>query len=275
MTDPTAEVVDWLASIGVAASAPVRNLPSSTARLVAIDGLVLRWYANTEFLEHEPDAIRREVAALVALTDSPVPAPRLVDWSMARPAAVLTTRLDGSLSLKPPAPEPVRELLDAIHAVEPGPLARWTYRGYHEGQPMHRPVWWRFQGVWERAVALTMAPRPSVSQVVLHRDFHPGNLLWSGGRISGVVDWVNACVGPAPIDAAHFRVNLATLHDAETADRILAADPAWDLEAALGYLDWWDPARIDLWVGPWPHIPPDLVRERLERFVGRAVAALG
>ena len=46
----------------------------------------------------------------------------------------------------------------------------------------------------------------------LHRDFHPGNLLWTDERITGVVDWVSACAGPPEEDIGHCRANLAIRH---------------------------------------------------------------
>ncbi len=109
--------------------------------------------------------------------------------------------------------------------------------------------------------------------MVIHRDFHPDNVLWSDGRISGVVDWANACLGPAAVDVAHFRVNLAVLHGPATADAVLPGDPAWDLELAMGFLEWGPGA--DAWAGPWPELPADTARSRLETFVARALAALG
>ena len=44
----------------------------------------------------------------------------------------------------------------------------------------------------------------------MHRDFHPGNVLWRRGTVTGVVDWPGACTGPAVADVAHCRVNLLT-----------------------------------------------------------------
>jgi len=45
--------------------------------------------------------------------------------------------------------------------------------------------------------------------VLLHRDFHPGNVLWQRGRVSCVVD--GQAASPAMADVAHCRVNLLTL----------------------------------------------------------------
>ena len=56
----------------------------------------------------------------------------------------------------------------------------------------------------------------------LHRDFHPGNLLWTDERITGVVDWVSACAGPPEEDIGHCRANLAIRHGQDWADEFLA-----------------------------------------------------
>ena len=235
--------------------------------------LVLRWYPDRGFLDLEPHAIEREVAALTALEDSLVPAPGLVAASLLAPAAVLMTRVPGRFHLESPDAGALRAMLAQIHACDPGPLAPWAYRGYHEDQVLRRPGWWRGAGSWERAVVQTETARPTGPAVFVHRDFHPGNLLWSDSAISGIVDWVNACVGPAGVDLGHLRVNLAILGGVEAADAVDAGDPGWDIEMALGILDW-RAGALDRWVGPWPHIPPNQSRARLERFVGAALARL-
>jgi aminoglycoside phosphotransferase (APT) family kinase protein len=262
----------WLAAQGVAEPRVVRPLSTaSTAKLFAVDDLVLRWYGTGTFLDVEPDAVVREVAALGALADTQVPAPRLVAWS-AEPPALLMTRLPGDHRLDAREPAAVQHLLDMIHAVPRGPLARWSYRGYHEGRDLPAPPWWRDRAVWVRAVRWSSAGPPPFEPVVIHRDFHPGNLLWTDAAISGVVDWGNACLGPAAFDLAHYRVNVASLVGPEVADHALPGEPAWDIEAALGYLDLGD---VDGWTGPWPHLSRSTARKRLETFIARAVASLG
>ena len=185
------------------------------------------------------------------------------------------TRLAGSPDLDIPDPAAIVDLLDAIHAVPPGPLARWSYRGYHEGRDLARPGWWRDAALWERAVRQTTTARPRGPDVFIHRDFHPGNLLWSGRALTGIVDWVNACVGPAEVDVAHLRVNLAVLEDVADADRVVAGDPAWDIEAAFGFLDWGSRDAVEAWPGPWPELDAATARSRLEAFVGPGARAAG
>ena len=270
------EAQAWLTSVGVPEPRWIRQFGSArTADLIAIDDLVLRWYGGGTFLEVEPDAIAREVATLTSLATTSVPAPRLVAWSE-DPPVVLTTLVPGETRTDLPDPGALRAVLDAIHALEPGPLSAWTYRGYHEDTDLRRPAWWRDAELWDRLVRRTKDSRPTAPAVVIHRDFHPDNVLWTGSAITGVVDWGNACLGPAAFDVAHYRVNLAQLHGPEATDALLPGDPAWDIEAALGYLDWWDgPAGIDAWVGYWPHLSAETARSNLERFAARAMAALG
>ena len=82
----------------------------------------------------------------------------------------------------------------------------------------------------------------------VHRDYHPGNVLWEAGRLSGIVDWVNASVGSPWADVGHCRVNIASELGPRAADRFLDLyravsgrvddyHPYWDISAAIGGLD--------------------------------------
>ena len=59
------------------------------------------------------------------------------------------------------------------------------------------------------------------------------------------------------MDTAHLRVNLAVLEDVAKADRVVAGDPAWDIEAAFDFLDWGSRDAIEAWPGPWPELGAD------------------
>jgi aminoglycoside phosphotransferase (APT) family kinase protein len=48
---------------------------------------------------------------------------------------------------------------------------------------------------WLCGIAALDGPVPSDERVFIHRDFHPGNVLWRDGEVTGVVDWVNASIG--------------------------------------------------------------------------------
>jgi len=79
----------------------------------------------------------------------------------------------------------------------------------------------------------------------IHRDYHPGNVLWKRSRVAGVVDWQSACIGPPSVDIGHCRANFL-LYAPQLADRFtLAAESAlgrqfhpWaDIAALIGMLD--------------------------------------
>jgi aminoglycoside phosphotransferase (APT) family kinase protein len=83
---------------------------------------------------------------------------------------------------------------------------------------------------------------------MFHGDFQHFNLLWARGRLTGVVDWSVASLGPPEIDVGHCRLNLAVLFSADRAERFRLAygaetgrstDPWWDLHALASYGDGW------------------------------------
>lgn len=84
---------------------------------------------------------------------------------------------------------------------------------------------------WAEAIDVIRGPAPPYEGRFLHRDFHPGNVLFDvpppspeGARITGVVDWAATSWGPADLDVAHCSTNLALLHG-----------PAWGLRFAEAY----------------------------------------
>jgi aminoglycoside/choline kinase family phosphotransferase len=126
---------------------------------------------------------------------------------------------------------------------------------------------------------------PPYEGCFLHRDFHPGNVLFTGAgrglRISGVVDWVETSWGPADLDVAHCSTALALLHGPEHGldfreryeahgGRQLADAPDhlyWLLIDALHYCP--DAAKL---AGPWRELGRDdltseVLAERLEAYV--------
>jgi aminoglycoside phosphotransferase (APT) family kinase protein len=88
-------------------------------------------------------------------------------------------------------------------------------------------------------------PEPTWEPAFLHRDFHPGNLLWEQDELVGIVDWTLACRGPREAEIAHVRSNLALVDDVAAADRFLEAYT----ERVSGYQHhpWWDVAELFMW----------------------------
>jgi aminoglycoside phosphotransferase (APT) family kinase protein len=243
-----------------------RALPGGTSSAVhrlsveAANGrireLVLRRFVRSDWLAAEPDLARREAAALELVAGAAVPTPRLVavdvDGSEAGEPAVLMTELPGRVVWDPPAVEAfLRALAETLPAVHATPLtatgALPPYRPY--GVLLrHAPRWAARPDVWLRAIDLLDNPVPGDERLLIHRDYHPGNVLWTGGNVSGLVDWVNASVGSPWADVGHCRVNLAGELGPDAADRFLelyrvtagrddAYHPYWDISAAIGGLD--------------------------------------
>jgi aminoglycoside phosphotransferase (APT) family kinase protein len=242
--------------------------------------LVLRRFVRADWLAEEPDVAVREAEALRVLagTDHGLPLPELVavdeTGAEAGAPAVLITALPGRVDWAPrelgPWLDRLVALLPPIHAVRvPGEVELRPYRPYELGRELAPPRWTRYPRAWARAIAAYEGPAPSAERVFVHRDFHPGNVLWRRGRVSGLVDWANASVGAPEADVGHCRANLAGHSGLAVADDFLARwqavtgrtgyHPYWDLAVEVSTLDSYgqeeDPA--------------------LDAFVARAVARLG
>jgi aminoglycoside phosphotransferase (APT) family kinase protein len=172
---------------------------------------VLRLMTNEPWKTHGLDLTRREASALRVLEDTPVPAPRSLGLDAhAGVAAHLMSRLQGEPTtemdeFRMPA---MARLLAVIHEVEPAEPFR-TYQSWAWEAKRILPAWTKHPGAWSRAFDLLAEEPPSYRPTFLHRDYSHRNLLWSGGEISGVVDWVETSTGPAWLDAGHAATNLA------------------------------------------------------------------
>jgi len=218
--------------------------------------LVLRRFVRLDWLAEEPDLAEREAAALGLLTGTRLATPELVAVDQqglrADVPAVLMTRLSGQIEWDPPALDPflrgLAEALPIIHATRiPAGVLVPAYQPYK--LEMHRPpVWAARADVWLRAIEVLETPRRPTERSFIHRDYHPGNVLWRRDEVSGIVDWVNASVGSPWADVGHCRVNLADRFGQAASDRFLhlyrAASgrsdeyhPYWDIAAAIGGLD--------------------------------------
>ncbi|MFG2142118.1 phosphotransferase family protein [Streptomyces sp. NPDC048650] len=196
--------------------------------------LVLRTFVN---VEHAEDWLNRETGALTLLTGTGVPAPGLVavDPTAAHceyPSLLMThlagrTVLDDE-GLEARVPLLARQLV-AIHALRPAERPR-KYVAWTTADTVVIPKG-ADAAAWAAAIDVIRRPAPPYEGRFLHRDFHPGNVLFdvprpqpAGARITGVVDWAATSWGPADLDVAHCSTNLALLHG-----------PAWGLRFAEAY----------------------------------------
>lgn len=219
-------------------------------RGATLERFVLRVLDNREWLAAEPDLASHEAAALNEAQRAGLSAPRLVacaadDVGFGAPV-VLMSFVEGQIELRPADFQPwlagLAGQLAVIHrhTAESFP---WRFRSWVSRAALAPPPWSKAPCVWERAIELWHNAEPEARAVFIHRDYHPTNVLWRGDAVSGVVDWINACRGPAGADVAHCRTNLAQMYGPEVADRFLDAylevadgftyDPYWDVDSVL------------------------------------------
>ncbi len=223
---------------------------------------VLRWWKpDSEWQQWIARAVSLETAVLTKLEGSGIPAPRVIgsitDAARDGPA-VLMTRLPGTVHLMPRDRErwlrQMAQMLARIHALalDGKPFESWLDRSQLSPPPDASRA-----DVWKQAIALVAEERPSARTCFLHRDYQHFNMLWSRERLTGVVDWSEACLGPPDIDVGHCRLNLTVLFSADVADRFRElyeaesgrrVDAWWDVHALLSYGPSWKqflPIQID------------------------------
>ncbi|MEU4462163.1 alpha/beta fold hydrolase [Streptomyces sp. NPDC024017] len=256
-------------------------------RLTLDDGteLALRTFVKPFFRRHATGLLAREAEMLTLLAEQEgVPAAELIGVDATGEHCDHPSLL---MSVLPGRVRVDEEELDARVDLLAGQLAR-----IHRVVPRERPrayqAWTSPAAVppgWERAVDVIRRDPPPYDGCFLHRDFHPGNVLFTGAgaglRVSGVVDWVETSWGPADLDVAHCSTALALLHGPEygigfreryeaRGGRRLADGPEhlyWRLLDALAYVP--DAAKL---AGPWRELgrtdlTPKVLGGRLEAYV--------
>jgi len=259
-------VRDWVRRVTGSAVVRVARLPgaSSTAvhRLRLADGamVVLRRYVWPGFLIAEPDAPAREADVLrfVSARGLPVPSVLAADPTGEEVGdgipVLLMSQLRG-MAIAVPDLSHLAEVAATIHGVDADDLGH-EYYCWYEAEMVTPPPLSQHPKLWERAIELWRDAMPAYRPTLIHRDFHPGNVLWVRGHVSGVVDWANACRGPIGCDLAHCRNNLRTLANPAVADDFVAAytaltgdalDPFWIMAGHLEHDHaWWTPERLAL-----------------------------
>ena len=212
---------------------------------------VLRLFTYKDWLADEPDLAEHEAAALITAHRAGLPVPELLAYSAQGAEtgvpAVLMSLVDGQVDLKPSHFDgwlsQLAEMLVRIHQANPADFD-WSYFSWVDRESLKLPAWSRCPAKWARVIEIGLGPVPVYKPVFVHRDYHPTNVLWQSGRLSGVVDWVNACRGPAGIDVAHCQRNLVNMFGVQTAERFLELyiqsagpdfeyHPFWDIESLL------------------------------------------
>jgi aminoglycoside phosphotransferase (APT) family kinase protein len=245
---------------------------------------------SDEWIAAEPGIVTREARLLDELHRRSVPAPRLIDHE---PEGALLMTFEPGRPIHHPTddgfvPALVHELI-RIH--DGGPLPSLGHRDQVARLDLHvaeesprrsgvnaDPVLWdHVRRVWP-----SVERRPST---LIHDDYHPGNVLWSRGRVSAIVDWTVPGIGQAVADVCYLRLDTSLVRGLEAGDEVLAVyeatmgepvpdRPFWDLLAAtrcMGIADAWHASWVDIGIRD---LALATVEERLAAFVQRALAEL-
>jgi aminoglycoside phosphotransferase (APT) family kinase protein len=239
-----------------------------------------------------------EVAAMTCATrvaGAILPVAELLGYDLAERTGyglVLTACVPGT-SVIPPEPDPERlQALGAaaarISSIEVIPAPALPVRS--------RPIeaedfagMRREQGASDllrAAEAAVAATWPDDDQPgLVHGDLWYGNTLWDDGRLTAVLDWDCAGVGPAGIDLGSLRCDAAWCHGTEAAEHILrgweaeagrtASDlPYWDAIAALASppdMGWFP---ISMGLQGRPDLTREVMLKRRDTFLDAALSQL-
>jgi aminoglycoside phosphotransferase (APT) family kinase protein len=293
MPDPLAWV-EQLTGGRVTRAERLRGGWTSVMRRVEVDlphgpqQFVLRTFVDEFFVKHAHGLLTREAQILGQLRKTTVPAAELVgldaEARYCDHPSLLMTLLPGAVHVDETGAADramlLAQQLAAIHRVEVDARPR-AYQPWTAPDRVRLPIATSRPEVWAAAVDGLRREPPEYVGAFLHRDFHPGNVLFDNGRVSGVVDWVETSWGPADLDVAHCSTALALLHGVDAGSNFSSlyaaaggrplADPDahryWRLLDALAFAP--DAAKL---AGPWRELgrtdlTPDLLQDRLELYL--------
>jgi aminoglycoside phosphotransferase (APT) family kinase protein len=221
------------------------------------------------------DTARHEAVALTALDGLDGLAPRLLASGAGQQPSVgswvLISRLPGRADITPDQPAAwAGQLGRALARIHATPL-----RGLTGFQRVLDRTEGSLAGLRGPAASVVAARRELLADapgVLTHYDFWSGNVVWTGGVLTGVVDWSGAAIGPRSYDVGWGRLDLYLLYGELIADMFTdayeAASESGPLDRRL--CDLWALARshrtVETWVPNYRDLGrPDLTASRLRR----------
>lgn len=250
-----------------------------------INDYVVRLHFAEGWAENNPDLVIHEAENLrfTRLKNLPTPEIITIEETGTRfgSYASIMSKLEGKVVLEPDDMDGwlggLAQALVQIHEVEASQFPR-PYYTYQDLNAFEIPSWVSLTEEWGKVLSIIKGPRPIFRECFIHRDYHPSNVLWEGNSVSGIVDWINACIGPAGIDVGHCRLNLAQLYGVKEADLFLSYyqqyagpnfvyDPYWDLISLVDIL-FWEPEVYPGWTDlGFKGLTAQLIKERLESYM--------
>jgi aminoglycoside phosphotransferase (APT) family kinase protein len=296
MAYPDAEVLDWASAVVDTEVTVLRGLRHDGSPWLLRAGdreVILRVVRAERAAETATEVAAMTCAARVA--DAILPVAELLGYDLAERTGyglMLVARVPGT-SVIPSEPDPERlQALGAAAArissidltpapalpVRSRPIEAEDFAGMRREQGASDLL-----RAAEAAVAATRLDDGRLGLV--HGDLWYGNTLWDDGRLTAVLDWDCAGVGPAGIDLGSLRCDAAWCHGTEAAEHILrgweaeagrtASDvPYWDTVAALASppdMGWFP---ISMALQGRPDLTREVMIERRDAFLDAALGEL-
>jgi aminoglycoside phosphotransferase len=231
--------------------------------------------------------LRIEQAGLEVAARTGVPVPRVVATEFSGdPAALLMEMMPGSSAIPSQRPPLRLRALGAAAALLHAVLVPAAVRLPRRDRPIGPVDFDRLraeapaQELLQRAEEARDSYRPRSDVGFVHDDLWQGNALWVGDRLTGLIDWECAGVGPAGVDLGALRLDAAMCFDVDAADDVLAG---WEAEAGRRADDvaYWDvvaalstPPDVGWFAGTISaQGRPDLTRELLEQRRNRLLSS--
>ncbi|HUG05861.1 MAG TPA: aminoglycoside phosphotransferase family protein [Candidatus Limnocylindria bacterium] len=278
----------------------VGGLDTATYRVTlgrgpATSDVVVRIYR--EYEHDAAEAVRREYAALTAVSAATVLAPKpiLADASgevIGDPLIVMSFFPGAPLPPSTDADEWVQQMADGLVAVHATPLDQLPAHFRRGETPAERVA--RIVGsppkttdaLWDEVAAVLPRAGDSVTanaSTLIHGDYWFGNTIWLDGRLTGIIDWDDARIADPALDVSIARNDIVVfsgppmanlfLAQYERARGPLAGLVFWDLVACLSPIKW-----LAGWVEGYQELGVDLplpeARARLEAWVASVLARL-
>ena len=289
--DPAAESVEAFALVGGLDTATYRM----TLRGQTTKDVVVRIYR--EYKHDAAEAVRRELAALTAVSKATALAP---DPILADPGGDVIGDPLLVMSFFPGAPLPpgregdtwVRQMAEGLIAVHGTPLDRLP-SDFRRGEPPADRVARIISSppntpdaLWDSVAANLPRAAQGISAnapTLIHGDYWFGNTIWLDGALKGIIDWDGARIDDPALDVSIARNDIVIFSGPRMAEMFLEVygrqrGPLeslvfWDLVACLGPIKW-----LSHWVEGYQELGVDLplsdARERLQSWVHSVLARL-
>ena len=260
--------------------------------------LVVRIFTMDD--QRDGEAARRYWKAIAGIpADAPVLVPRPVhldaEGSLVGLPCMVMTRLPGTPLVRPVNVnrwiDQLAGAMASIHGVDVTSLPADYRRNPGPAELMETRLA-RFAPTMLEDLARDVADAlrkaaPSVisnGAVLTHHDFWFGNTLWTGERLTGIVDWDGALIDDPGYDVGYARIDMQLVLAGDSAARFRARYEArrgplhamafWDLVAVLSAFRWLSDWVVGYHEVGLTELTDDLARERMESFVRAALRAL-